>query len=212
MENKKNNKNIKLSIIVALLFVFALYFIGNTYARYSGDYNGTSSLSIAEWAVKLDGKSGEEAKNFTLGFEIENNSEYVVNNKLAPAGKAVAGVNVGLEGTEVAVDVIVETGDDFESKLTELGLSEEEVKFSVKQSSSSLTAEGTGSSEDPFVIKLQQGAQFGQEDVFKVEITVQWDNQEKNNSTDTQAGEKHQTLNLPVKVTVRQHIEAGAGA
>ena len=204
-----DKKMVKLVIAVAILLVIALYFVGGTYARYTSEFTGSGTVSVAKWAVKA---GEQDSGTFNLDFEVETN-ENVVNDKIAPSVKAVAPLKLDLTGTEVAVDVIVEKGDDFSAKLTEAGLTEEQVKFGIKVAPDSQdklkpSDEGDGSKQKPFVIPLPDGAAFDNSTgLISIELTVQWDNDESRNTDDTTAGKKGGSLTLPVKVTVQQHID-----
>ncbi len=206
-----NNKTVKTLMVVAMLFTLSLYFIGGTYARYIGEYTGNATASVAKWKVQLNGKSAEET-SMDLTF-TPTKSEYVVDGKIAPGSSSTAEVKLDLDGTEVAVDVIAEvTESTLQEKLTELGLTSSEIKFKSEfvgggQASSS---EGNGSKENPYVVKLPSNQAFSTEDTITIKLTLEWGNDEAHNSEDTKAGKNAETLgeiSVPVKLTVRQHID-----
>ena len=146
-----DKRTVKLVMIVAMLLVVCLYFVGGTYARYASEFSGDATVSVAKWAVKVD---GEESETLNINFKVQDN-KFVVADKIAPSVTAKAEAEVDLEGTEVAVDLIVETGDDFDSKIEALGLHTDEVVFGVTlaDGSSLSGTSGTGTKEDPYKLK-----------------------------------------------------------
>ncbi len=203
-------------MVVAMLFAVSLFFVGGTYARYADKFTGTGSVEIAKWAVKL--AEGSEGKNMTLKLTPDAAPEYVVNDKIAPSYSASAKAEINLNGTEVAVGVIAEADkEQLAQKLTALGFvahsDDIQLKLEVKGKDGGATVEpgGAGTSENPYVIKLTDGAAFGEEDVIEVTIKVTWDNAEDaNNEEHTSVGTKGGTLEIPVNVHVFQYIDANS--
>lgn len=199
-------------MVVIMLLVVALYFVGGTYARYIDDFTGSGSVNVAKWAVKV-GES--ESETFTLSFEVENSNNDVVSNKIAPSVSASSKLNVDLNGTEVAVDLIVEKGDDFDSTLESLGFKTDQVELKITSSPDNTSnipgVTGTGTKSSPWVIPLQDDTAFtGSNGVFGVELTLKWENDEAKNENDTKVGKQGGTIKVPVKVTVKQHITSEA--
>ncbi len=197
-------------MVVAMLFAVSLFFVGGTYARYAGEFTGDASVNVAKWAVKVN---EQEETNLDLTFEVASNKN-VVANKIAPSLKAVAPVTVDLNGTEVAVDLVVEKGDQFDEKIKELGFTKGQLKFSVKQSPDNVShttgITGDGSTTQPFVIPLQgepKSAFTEENGSVKVEVTLEWENNDENNAEDTTVGKTKNAIILPVKLSVKQHID-----
>ena len=207
MENKKNNKNIKLSIIVALLFVFALYFIGNTYAKYAGAFNGEGELNVAKWQVRVSGE--QEEGNFDLTLTPESNGS-VVADKIAPGVKATGTVKVDLTDTEVAVDLAASIDQSSLSSL--FGGAKAKVTLDVNGTTKEVTTDSLSGdlSSGDVLVPLKSGAKFTEADSVTVKITVEWVNETNgdNDSNDTSEGETATTVTIPVKLTAKQHIEA----
>ena len=207
-----NNKTVKTFMVVAIIFTLSLYFIGGTYARYTGDFNGNAKVDVAEWKVQIHDKGAEET-NLDLTFTPTEN-ENVVDGKIAPGSTSKANVQIDLTGTEVAVDLIVEVTDEsLNSALQQLGLNNKEITFesNLTLGTSNIQKSGSGSSSDPYVITLPENGAYTGDDTLKLELTLKWKNEENNNTTDTEAGKKAQTsgtITIPVKMTVKQHIDA----
>ncbi len=199
-------------IVVAILLAISLYFIGGTYARYISDFSGDATAQAAAWKVKL---GDTESK---LTFNVESN-EHVATGKIAPATKAVAKAALDLTGTEVSVDVVIKKGDNFDQAITDFGLDAEQIKFSVtKSGEEGISAEqvsGSGSAEEPFVIKLQGGEALSGK--LNLDVTIEWidkgkslDAENQMNQKDTEIGssEMAKSITLPVTLVVQQHIGA----
>lgn len=208
-----NNKTVKTFMVVAIIFTLSLYFIGGTYARYTGDFTGDATAQVAEWSVNLDGK-GEEQTTMDLTFTPTEN-ENVVDDKIAPGSTATANATIDLTGTEVAVDVIVEATDEgLQQAIQKLGLNDGEIKFTSDLrvgGSDGVQSSGKGTEAEPYKITLPNSGAFISDDKLHITLTLTWDNQDTNDSKDTEAGKKAESageITIPVKMTVKQHIDA----
>ncbi len=201
-----SKKTVGTTMVTMMLMVMSLFFIGSTYARYEGTYKGTDSVAIANWKVKVN---GQESTSLTLDFVVNENTN-VVDNKIAPGTTAKATATIDLTGTETAVDLIVEAKDaDFESALEAVGLSKDDVELEIACNGNSeiSSVTGSGTTDAPFKIPVQNTAFTETNGKFTVEITLTWKNQEQNNVDDTSVGKNGGTLSIPVDFTVRQHID-----
>lgn len=210
-----DKKTVKLVIVVAMLLVIALYFVGGTYARYASEYNGTASLNVAKWATKIKGDEVGENTTLTLNFTTEDNDN-VVSGKIAPEVTATAKAEIDLEGTEVAVDVLIAgTQGDLENAISSAveSLGMEAGDISIK---AEVTAEGSASSK---VQATEEGKKYQIDlpdkssgftkgnSIVTISIKVTWKNNDDHNTNDTSAGKTAGTLSVPVKLTVQQHID-----
>ena len=48
-----NKKTVKTIMVALILMVLAIYFIAGTYAKYTTDFSGKTSIGVAKWNVKL---------------------------------------------------------------------------------------------------------------------------------------------------------------
>ncbi len=203
-----NKKSVKVTMVVAMLFAISLYFVGGTYARYASDFSGTATVEIAKWAVKVN--ENDEETELSLPFTVQSN-EFVVAGQLAPDVTMTAAVEVDLKDTETAVELVVEKGSDFDSTITGLGLSAEDITLTVAQDEGNeetvtgITGQGTSSS--PFIIPLQGKAAFTETNgKVKVNLTLKWVNSDLNNEKDTKVGKTNESIELPITLKVQQHI------
>ena len=200
--------------VVAMLFAVSLYFVGGTYARYVSEFTGEGTVSIAKWAVKLGAESGSESE-MSLNLTAQNAAGFVVEGKIAPSYKATGNVEIDLNETEVAVDVIAEIDkDQIAEDLTALGMTTYATDIQVKATVTpqgagvSVEAGGEGTQEKPYVIKLPNDLAFGEDAKLSVAIEVTWDNaQDKHNDEHTAVGQKGGSITIPVELHVVQHIE-----
>lgn len=209
-------RTVMLVMVIAMLLTVSLYFVGGTYARYVDTFNGTGKVSIAKWAVAL--KDGEGAKDFTLNLTPEQAEGYVVDGKLAPSHTATATAEINLEGTEVAVGVIVTVNQEQLTETLEgLGLTthSDDIQVTTKvekgtsaSESFKVEAGGDGTQGNPYVIKLPDNAAFSTNDTFKLTMSVEWSNAEDGHNTEhTAAGTNAKEIQIPVTVHVFQYID-----
>ena len=209
-----NKNTIKLGMVVLMLIVVASYFISGTYARYASDFSGNASVTVAKWAVKLN-----ESEEDDITFTVEEN-ENVVADRIAPSVKATANAILDLNETEVAVDVIVEKGAEFDNKISDLGLDPTQVEFKMEKETggnTTVTGEisGQGTTKEPFVVKLPEGGASALDGTLGIKLSIEWKNLDTDemNVKDTDLGklggaEGSKKFELPVTVKVQQHIDA----
>ena len=184
---KKSRKSI---LVVLMLILVGLYFVSGTYARYASEITGNAQVETAAWAVAFkNGDNQAIEKDFNLTFTVQNNPN-VVPGKIAPGVTATAKIKLDLTGTEVAVD--------YTAEITKTALTQ-----AFGTSKVSLTVGGSDSATD--TVELVGGKAFeGDGAIVEIPISITWENDENLNAEDI----KHagQELELPVKITVQQHI------
>lgn len=193
-------KKSSITAIIVLLMVLTvcLYFISGTYARYADEYSGTAKVDVAKWAVSVTDGTEALTNNFTLPFTVETNAN-VVEGKIAPGSTAKATIELDLTGTEVAVDFGATIDED--ELATVFGDSAEDVNLTT-----SIT--GAATSGATTTINLPSGQAFDASNgKVKIELTLEWTNNDSNNLSDTKIGNAGETLHIPVDITVQQHID-----
>ncbi len=194
-------KKSTVTIVIALLIILTvcLYFISGTYARYADSRSGNATVSVAKWSVSITDGTDPLNSDFTLPFTVEEN-ENVVANKIAPETTAKANIELDLTGTEVAVDFEATISE--ENLATVFGDSADDVEVTT-----SIT--GAATSGTTTTIPLKDGQAFTAENgKINIEITLTWTNNDAHNTSDTQVGVTGGTLELPVELTLKQHIGA----
>ena len=203
------------AVAVCMLVAFSFYFIGGTYARYTTDFTGTAKLNVAKWATKVkDGAA--ESTDLTLNFTTEENPN-VVSGKIAPDVTATAKAEIDLEGTEVAVDVLLKSGegsieDAVNTAVADLGMKASDIKFELEvklegDEGGSKVTETTPGEEYKITLPDAASGFTDGNSIVTVNLKVTWTNNDTNSADDTAAGKKAGELSIPVKVTVQQHID-----
>ena len=197
-----NKKTVMSIIAVAMLLTVSLYFIGGTYARYIDTFTGNASVTIAKWNVALTDGGEPVSSTIDLTLEPEKTSN-VVSGKIAPSITASGELELNLENTEVAVDVIAGVE---EAQLADIfGGADAEVKVTIDGEDYTGGLSGTGKT-----ISLVSDSAFTESNGKKtIKISIKWVNDDGNNSTDTAKGKAATgtPITIPVTVKVQQHID-----
>ncbi len=203
----KTMKNVikKLVIILILLVLLMplLHFILGTYARYVSTFTGDAKTSVAKWSVRLKGDdTGEKTKIDNLIFKLQKNKN-VKEGKIAPGATAVAEVEFDLTGTEVSVDIIAEiTTDNIEEVFKESAKN-----VSLTAEIDGTKAEVTQTTMRKTIVLPNNKAFTAENGTRKLTLTLKWNNTDESlNEIDTQIGQAGETLVIPVKLTIQQHI------
>lgn len=195
-----NKKTIKSIMVVLILMVIALYFVSGTYARYTSEFSADATFQVAKWQVKVGDTAADDetSKTFTPTFTY-NETEYVANDRIAPSRSASADIEIDLTGTEVAVDVLASV--DTSELATSLGTSKITTTATIDDTDVT-TAQGT-------TIALPEKQAFTSSNGKKtLKVTVTWDNDSDNHSSDdTKNGIAAGNIEIPVTVTLKQHIQ-----
>lgn len=194
--------NITMIIVMLMILTVGLYFISGTYARYADSRTGKTSVAVAKWQVSITDGEEDLGTNFTLPFTIQANPN-VVAGKIAPETTATATIELDLAGTEVAVD--------FGAEVTDTAL---QTIFGNTAKNVTLKTEVTGANENATTgtdgittIALPNGQAFGDTNgKITIKMTLTWNNDEDSNSADTNVGTVGGTLDLPVELTLKQHL------
>ena len=193
----RKNKVLKLFIALLLLAV-AVFFIAGTYSRYSTTGNGNAKVDVAKWAVTI--KNGDKdlvSSTQNINFVVADN-DYVVSNKIAPATKATADIDVDFTGTEVATDIIATLGTT--SNVPDGAV----LTITVDGNDYDYTVAGNKAT-----FALPSGAAFDSTNgVKRVTLTLTWENSDTaaRIASDTAAGEAAKTVEVPITITAQQHI------
>ena len=202
MNNSDRRSRTKRAIFILIALVLLVYLIGVTYARYSSTGAASADVQVAKWAVKMTADDGKELTSTSqpITFTVQSNTN-VVPHKIAPAVTAVAEVELDLTGTEVAVDfdAVID-----KSKITEalVGPSYDKLTLTTEVDGTTYTS-GTAQTID-----LVGNSAFTAANGKKtVTLTLTWENDDNNNPDDTATGEAAKTIQIPVTLTAKQHID-----
>lgn len=183
----------KIFVLVAIFFMI----ICVTNSRYFSVGSINTSTDIAKWAVKINGKDVNSSTTFTLDNIVWSEKEKVANGYVAPGGKGYFEVNIDTTGTRVAVDYTI----GFDSTMLEENsrVRVEKVTF-----------------DDDEVIS-QNGYYDGfislddvlNDKIVNAKIYINWDESynESDNLLDIKSVTDYGKIELPIVVTVKQHID-----
>lgn len=201
--NKDRKSTVKKSIFALMILALLIALIGGTYARYVSTATGSGSVDIAKWAVKVnEADISNAAGTFDLNFTANNAG--TVSNKVAPGGTATAYVDVDLTGTEVSVDFACELAENA-TALTDVFGANYADKVTVTVGTPELQGTTSNMTLDAAnkVVTVGDAAMNG---TVRVPITLTWTDATANNAADTTTGAAAAQLEIPVTLTVQQHI------
>lgn len=184
---------------LVVLIVFALVaVIGGTYARYTASSSSNAQLKVAKWAVAFKTNSAPISESNKLTFTVASN-DYVAANRIAPSNSATAEAVIDLTGTEVGVDMVVTV--DTSAIATTLGIDASRITTSLTVNGVTKASGATTTLTYAEVSALTSGQ-------VPVVVTVTWaaENNDVDNTADTTAGAEGATLQVPVTLTVTQHV------
>lgn len=182
-------------LLLALLVLVVVVSAGTyTYARYLTTVETSSDVEIAKWQIAVKDGANELSKTQKLALTVAENAN-VASGKMAPGSTASGEFTIDPTGSEVAIDysVSIDTKNITNDKITIKSLS---VGDNVLTKDSEGNYVGTISLNDVLANKLTT-----------VKLTVEWTNDENNNELDTTTGKTAGTINLPIVITVKQHID-----
>ncbi len=187
MNDEKNNRKV---IVGVLIIIVAIVFLGISFAYYIMELSGTANVGVAKWNVLVNGSA---SKTFTPKFTLDSNAN-VVDNKLAPASSMTGNIEINLEGTEVAVEVLASVDTS-------------KIKNIIGESKISVDVQIDGVEDN--IIRLPEDGAFNNSNGKKnVEIKITWDDDNgSHNEQDTIIGQTIENLEIPVTLTIKQYIE-----
>ena len=183
-----NKKKLSLLLVLLLLVGAGVY----TYSRYATSVSGNATVTVAKWAVKVTDGTNDLSESFNLALTPEA-SDYVMDGKIAPGRDASGKVVLDLTGTEVDTEYTISLGE-----VTNIPTN---ATVTVTVGEETLENDGTGVFTGTITYEEIQT-----NPTFELEISVVWDNDDANNTTDTADGILAQTLTLPITVSAQQHL------
>lgn len=205
MEKKERNNRKKSAVLVLLLLLLFVVVGGYTYSRYTSTGDVTSTATIAKWAVKI---GGANLDTYTTDSPLETtltlvDNEYVADDVIAPGSKGTYEVEIDPTGSQVAIDYTI--------KLEEVkGLNPENTQ--IKVTGAKYTIEG-GTEQDA-TVSTTDGTVTISEDLdsvmankkVTVKVTIEWVNDETNNTIDTTNGKNGGNVIVTSSITAKQHL------
>ncbi len=193
------------TLIVFVIFAFALSIVSNTYSRYVAAAEENIDLALANWQILLN---DEDITNSSESIGLINpvilENENVANNKLAPSSVGYFDINIDASSVELSFNYNLKINnneilDDLlitKYKIIEEGTDPEEVEF-INVVDNEIN--GTINYSDVSVIKP-----------FKIRVFFEWfdgDNESSNDESDTEIIKNNDSLKIDATIKFTQKIE-----
>ena len=180
--------------LLALLVLMVIISAGTyTYARYLTTVETSSDVTIAKWNVAVKEGDNELSSTQKLTLTVNKNTN-VADGKMAPGSTASGEFTIDPTGSEVAID--------YEINIDTTNITNDKIAIkSLSVGGDELAKNGEGKYVG--TISLEDALANKQ---TTVKVTVEWTNDEANNTKDTATGINAGTLEIPVNVVVKQHI------
>ena len=203
MNNKRTSK-VKNTLLAIILLTFLIAIIGGTYARYASSGNANANAQIAKWNIKLQNEdiTYTDTTVDVLATTVDNvSNSNVSRDKIAPGQTLGAKVQVNPEGSEVAIDYLVDFGNIQTTNFN----NDSEIKISK------VVATLNGTTYDMAVSNGKYIFFESLEDVLAgkvVEICayVTWTDGDV--TADTYNGVNSEEIIVPINILARQHLES----
>ncbi len=191
----------KRNMLLIVLLLFLVLGAGvYTYARYASSITGTQTLQAAAWTIEVNEQdvTGNGATlNGHLTLDLDE-SDHVLDNRIAPARGGSVQVTIDPNGTEVSLDYEIELGT----------ITNKPANVTVKYS----TDGGNTKTDVPANNKItgemllaNTTTPLATADAVIVDIYFTWpDGDPTNNAADTLDAGK--AISVPVTVNLKQHI------
>ena len=181
---RKEKRSALLLIVLLLLVTVSALYVSGTYAKYTAEITGTSTVKVAKWAFESDNSSA------TLDIDITPtaNAKTLVADRIAPGTEGSFAIDLVNTNSEVGVDFTVEIGAITGGVPANLAF--------YKDSAHSVPfTPGT----DEITGQIAAGDSTG----VTVEVYWAWEyyTSDANDALDTTDGEAGATLSVPVTIT-----------
>lgn len=113
-----SKKNLKLLIGIAVLLIL-VWIITSTYSKYINTIDGTASMGIANWNIKINNQNITQNSDFTnvLGFVLDS-SEHIANNVIVPTSSGSFTINLESTGTDLPFEYDFSISESIDSSST----------------------------------------------------------------------------------------------
>lgn len=187
----KSNFVARLSVLTIALTLVTTSLIGGTLAKYTTEVTGTGSAEVAKWSFKANEKSGGSDK-FTVNLaDTVDKNPNVTSGKIAPGSKGSFDIKIDASGSETALEYKIEF-TNIQNQIANL-------KF---YSDASRTNEITDLT-NPTALNGSIALNAVETPVIKT-VYWEWEDDVKNNASDTAAGVAATKMTFDIKVTGTQ--------
>ena len=196
--NKKIIKKILIIVILFMILVVA-YRLINTYALFYSEGQGVVKQANATWLIYVNDKNItlENSNKFTVDtFELDENS-HVAEGKIAPSTSGKFYITIYPKNTSVSVKYSIQLDN---SKLINDKIKIVSIEEIENNNKLIKTDENTYTGIIP-LSDIKSGK------TNKIKITINWENDENNNKTDTTIGTlRDYNISIPINFVATQYL------
>lgn len=189
-------KNNRILIILSIILVFiTIYIIRDTYGLFESKNKMIMDSNIAKWNVLINGLDIKSGNNFIVDTINIENSDDVLDGKIAPGGKGYFDIVINPTNTETSI--LYSVTFDFSKLISVFTIDKIE---EITSGNLIRTGENTYSK----VITLDE---IKNEVINTIRVYIKWDNIEDKNEEDSKVGLiSNNFINIPVSVSVVQYL------
>lgn len=189
-------KNNRILIILSIILVFiTIYIIRDTYGLLESKNKMIMDSNIAKWNVLINGLDIKSGNNFIVDTINIENSDDVLDGKIAPGGKGYFDIVINPTNTETSI--LYSVTFDFSKLISVFTIDKIE-----ELTSGNLIR--TGENTYSKVITLDE---IKNEVINTIRVYIKWDNIEDKNEEDSKVGLiSNNFINIPVSVSVVQYL------
>lgn len=208
---KKTNRKM-LIIVLLLAILLCLYFVANTYSKYTSTSESNSTVTAAKWSISVndtDVSSGNTFDENKLLKLTPIDSTKVATGTIAPTSSVQGTIELDPTGTQVALKYKIKFGTiTYSGSKTapEITISGVTVKVGSSTTSTTLTQNIDGDYEGTIALPASNGttSAMTSDQIQNITVTATW--KESDDTTDTAVGIEAGTITVPVTVTVEQDV------
>lgn len=206
MTKAEGSKRKKSAILVTLLLLLVVVIGGYTYSRYMSSGTANSTADIAKWSVKI---GTGDLDTYTTDSPLEAAltlvaNDYVADGVIAPGRAGTYTVEIDPTDSQVAIDYIIKASD-----VDGLTTANENIKVTgAKYWIGEVTGDGTDATVTGIngVTISESLADVLAKKKLTVKVTIEWENVEDNNDTDTANGKVAEKAAVKTTITAKQHL------
>lgn len=189
-------KNNRILIILSIILVFiTIYIIRDTYGLFESKNKMIMDSNIAKWNVLINGLDIKSGNNFIVDTINIENSNDVLDGKIAPGGRGYFDIVINPTNTETSI--LYSVTFDFSKLISVFTIDKIE---EITSGNLIRTGENTYSK----VITLDE---IKNEVINTIRVYIKWDNIEDKNEEDSKVGLiSNNFINIPVSVSVVQYL------
>jgi hypothetical protein len=193
------------TLIVFVIFAFALSIVSNTYSRYVAAAEENIDLALANWQILLN---DEDITNSSESIGLINpvilENENVANNKLAPSSKGYFDINIDASSVELSFNY-------------DIKINKNEILDDLLITKYQIIKEDTNSEEVEYIDvinnEINGTIDYLEENTikpFRIRVFFEWfdgDSEESNDESDTEIVKNNNSLTINATIKFTQKIE-----